>query len=333
MNLKINELKEKNIFTLDMYLDYMCGKNSLNTGLVPGSKDFTVDIGDNKYRIMPAGEGEFSSTFYRGQNEYHSPCKPSLYRGGLKPEYLIKKYELEKILKENLIEELTNHYISINNQYQFSIEYEGLCQHYELPTSLLDITKNKDIAKFFAMCEFNNNEYQPRKGGSGIIYTVDLSKLKKEDRHKICLIGNQPIPRPKEQSGIAIRMNKDEDFNDLNFVEYECFDFTEKEAKEIFMKFNGGEYIFPNNIICKLLLKKLEATSIDSLYKYSNLEGINFYIIFKYFIENGFTISNSLYTNRLNNRKDNRLCLEISKYIKGNMQDFSIRGWAEHYQG
>ncbi|RCX08355.1 FRG domain-containing protein [Marinomonas foliarum] len=331
--MKLEKLEGKKIFSLDMYLDFITKKEFSRIGLVEGNKDYAVDIGSNQYRIMPLGEGEFSPIYYRGQNHYHSPCKPSIFRPDIDDLSLIRRYEFERILKKVRINNLVNHYLLINDQHSFSVEVEGLCQHYELPTSLLDVSKNKSIAKFFAMCEFKDGHYFPRKAGNAYIYKIDLTKVQEKDRNKICLIGNQPLPRSKEQSGIAIKLNKDEDFNLQSFVSLEKIEFTTEEAIEIFNEFKNGTVLFPKDSIKLLIDEILLTISNESLLHFSVEHKKDFYAQFKRALDKEYFISNDYYTDLLKSKNYKNLFFEIENYIKSNMLEFGIRGWSEHFEG
>lgn len=43
--MQLERLEGKNIFSLEMYLDFITKKKHIEIGLVEGSKDYAVDIG------------------------------------------------------------------------------------------------------------------------------------------------------------------------------------------------------------------------------------------------------------------------------------------------
>lgn len=282
---------------------------------------------------MPVGDGEFSTIYYRGQNSYYSPCKASIFRPDIDSFSLVRRYEFERILRKICIQNLANHYLHINNTHYFSVNFEGLCQHYEFPTSLLDISKDKDVAKFFAMCESKNGQYFPREGGCAYIYQIDLTKVRNEDRHKICLIGNQPLPRSKEQSGIAIKLGADEDFNQQEFISLEEIYFTKEEAIDIYNKFKKGDSLFTNDPIKDLIDEILNTISNESIFRFSQEYSKNFHTEFRKLLDRGLYISNDFYYNLLKSKEYKKLYLEVENYIKSNLLSFGVRGWCEHFIG
>ena len=93
----------------------------------------------------------------------------------------------------------------------FEFDLEALAQHYEFKTNDLDITKNFNVAMFFAYTDcingkyvpinFNNTDYEPH------IYVANLGILQSMERNNLKIVGFQVSPRPLAQKAMALDLN------------------------------------------------------------------------------------------------------------------------------
>lgn len=86
---------------------------------------------------------------FRGQNQEHIPCYPSLYRETPRP--LTDSEIFTWKMRFMLFCDMLDTYPIVDKffkRHNFKIDYEGLAQHYGLLTSVLDLTSNIDIALF-----------------------------------------------------------------------------------------------------------------------------------------------------------------------------------------
>lgn len=237
-------------------------------GLVTGNIDdfIAIKTEKNHFKIMPGPE--FFPLLYRGQNKYHKKCYPSLYRNSsTEINILIERIRIiqfEILLKKHpAIKELENYKIL---DCVYKVDYEGLAQHYDFKTSLLDFTRSYDIADFFARCKYNKStgEYEPLNGNcrSGVLYTIDLNiALKHMNRDQtIDIVGLQAIPRPGEQKAFSYRLAKNEDLNKKPFIQKQIIKHNKKKSEDILKRFNGGKKLFPKDDFIEDKAKEIKKT-------------------------------------------------------------------------
>ena len=211
---------------------------------------FVVQTSPRHFRLMPGPE--FSPRLYRGQNEFYDSCIPSMYRNR-KPidiVYWVAKWlELNFVLNEHpaclWLRELEIEGL------RFEFNIQGIAQHYGFPTALLDLSRSKDVAMFFATCRYDNksNTYYPLKSGKAVLYTIDLREmlLENEGQSSALPLGLEPLPRPESQKAFAIQLLPGENLNSKSWVRSATFDITERESNRYFEMFVGGQALFPPN--------------------------------------------------------------------------------------
>jgi hypothetical protein len=112
--------------------------------------------------------------FFRGENEKHESLIPSIYR----PQYNFIENE-DKIYKE-ILSKFPDEMLS----QQTTVEKLIKMQHFELPTRLLDISKNPLVALFFSC-------YQSMKtNGRVYIFSIPDEEIKYCDSDTVSLISN-----------------------------------------------------------------------------------------------------------------------------------------------
>ena len=126
------------------------------------------------------------------------------------------------------------------------IDAEAIAQHYGFASNYLDLTRDENVAKFFAYT------YEDKEtGGYKLIenfeqYSPTLYKANIIDIYKKygCEpIGFQPFLRPIKQWALAVNLGANYKGAKGLFERYKLTD-TE-EAKRIFDYFKGGELLFP----------------------------------------------------------------------------------------
>lgn len=219
---------------------------------------FTVQTDDNGLCnvLYPSSS---SLSLFRGQNQYFTECKPSIFRDeGLSEIELfidvLKRVEFENVLSTfpftKQIETGLSYYL--NNETHtlppIKIDYCGLSQHYEFKTSLLDFTNDKWVAAFFASCQNDKGQYKPIESeGYGVFYF--LSPSENELKGKLSIIGLQPFKRPGEQKAFALKMNRGENINNFSGVEKFLFRHDRQAAQIIYNRMNKGNLLFPNDAL------------------------------------------------------------------------------------
>lgn len=209
---------EEDLMSMDMYSyeDLIAtmitkdGVHALNPRfLVENLDSYGQYIGtkDNKCRIMIGGE--FDYLIFRGQNKDWDFI-PSLKRTDSPIEHCInwiKKEEFKEFFKTTPFYERLPKEIGILNK-DFEFDLEALAQHYEFKTNYLDITKNFNVAMFFAYTICINGKYYPINFDSAnyepYIYISSIGRLQSSFRDEFKIVGFQVSPRPLLQSAMAL---------------------------------------------------------------------------------------------------------------------------------
>lgn len=232
------------------------------------SKDalFVVQTSDEHFSLLPGPE--FLPRLYRGQTGFHNKCVPLLFREPITQiNYLtglLKKYEFYKLMAGHPIIRYLQGWF-IDGKY-FKIDMEGISAHYEFMTPLLDFTRSKDIAMFFAVCEKNeDNLYRPiiDESRDVVLYTVDLVALLGNNNSYFNVIGFQALPRPDVQMAYSLVMGYKENLNLFPFITYEIFKVNRKQSEKYFDLFEGGAKLFPNDIVDDMSLEIKQSLEID----------------------------------------------------------------------
>lgn len=228
-----------------------------------------VQIDDSHFSLLPGPE--FSPRLYRGQTTFHKKCVPSLFREPMTQiRYLsdiLKKFEFYKLMSQHpIIQYLQGWRIDGKN---FKIDMEGLSAHYELATPMMDVTKSKDVAMFFATCkrkDQKSNLYEPimEQGREAVLYTVDLKAMLEANCADFHIIGFQALPRPGAQKAYSLFVGYKENLNESPFVSHEIFRLNRKESEKYFEMFEGGAKLFPDDPIDNLAREIRQSMEIDS---------------------------------------------------------------------
>ena len=211
---------------------------------------------------------EFSPWLYRGQTGFYKRRVPLLFRKATPIRYLtdlLKKYEFHKLMAEHpIVRSLRNWYIDGKH---FKIDMEGLSAHYEFATSMIDVTRSRDIAMFFALCEKNkkSNRYEPITDESRevVLYTVDLKAWLENSNSSFHVIGFQALPRPDAQEAYSFLVRHKQNFSAWPFVSFKRFRVDRKQSERYFEMFEGGAKLFPNDVVDDMAREIKQSRQID----------------------------------------------------------------------
>ncbi|MFQ5686995.1 MAG: FRG domain-containing protein [Candidatus Scalindua sp.] len=228
---------------------------------------FVVQTDDNHFSLLPGPE--FSPRLYRGQNNFHKECVPMLFRKPItKIRYLtdlLKKYEFYKLMAGHPIVRYLQDWC-IDGKC-FKTDLEGLSAHYEFATPMMDVTKSKDVAMFFALCEKNKkiNRYEPitDENRKIVLYTVNLKALFENRNSDFHVIGFQALPRPDAQKAYSLFIGHNHNFNTRSFISHKIFRVNRKQSEKYFEMFEGGSKLFPNDFVDDMAWKIRQSKEID----------------------------------------------------------------------
>lgn len=188
------------------------------------------------------------SPLWRGENEYHERCLPSLYRRKWLPlqklERLIQLEDFRLILQVNPeIKEMEEGGLEVN--------YNGLAQHYGIETNVLDLTNSFLVAAFFATTTYDSlmDVYRPivHMVSQGVIYFFPSGGFMNFGQDvPIWPIGMEVLRRPGEQRGFGMEMTEQK--KDLNqYMDGHLFRFwhTPQVSVKIWEQTKGGGILFP----------------------------------------------------------------------------------------
>ena len=273
---KITVLKGMNITTIEIYgsllLEYRIQDDycRINQEGCVASEDrnalLVVQTDDNHFSLLPGPE--FSPRLYRGQTGYHEKSVPPLFRESTKIESLtnlLKKHEFYKLMSGHPIVRVLQNWC-INGK-RFKIDMEGLSAHYRFATSMMDVTKSKDIAMFFALCKNikETDRYEPimDENQEVVLYTVDMKTMLEKRKSAIHVIGFQALPRPDVQKAYSLFVDENQNFNEYPFVSGEKFTVNPKQSEKYFEMFDGGAKLFPNDIVDEMAWEIRQTKEID----------------------------------------------------------------------
>jgi hypothetical protein len=233
-----------------------------------GSKDeyYLVQTSPDKYRMMPGPE--FSPRLYRGQTKRYSTCKPQLFRGIDKNNarqkfcdfyfWSAKRYELAHIVFHHpAVKDILGWDF---DGLVFDFDIQAVAQHYQYQTQMLDLSRNRDVAMFFATHGFEGSELVPRPavGSEAVLYTIDLRAMlqsQKKSEFRLVPIGIDPLPRSAAQSAFALEMDIGGDLEQVAGVQIETFTVTEELALSSAAKIGGEKSLFPYDSFESVILE------------------------------------------------------------------------------
>lgn len=222
---------------------------------------YAIEMPNGHLGVMPCGE--FDMQFFRGQNKDYRLI-PSFQRDNICNDNITHcvAYIQRETFKETL--KLTAY---CDNLGLDSYDFDSIAQHYGFATNYLDITADREVALFFAytycdknngkyhLIDFKNNDYEPT------LYTIFTFSFF-DNPNLLVPINFQSVLRPQKQRALTLNVSG---MNNKSIAKY----FTkhtlskdieaQKRAKNIYDKFNGGEYLFPKNEIIDKLERDIKS--------------------------------------------------------------------------
>jgi hypothetical protein len=231
--------------------------------------EFERVIWHGEHRIIPAEAwslGRGRETFlYRGQTRRYRPCFPSIFRGAptepipptpgseeakFRCRVMLSRAricELELILREHPFTRLAE-------SHGLTLDYEALAQHYGIPTGLLDLTSNLNVAAFFAVAEWSRELewFRPAEDGEGVLYRVRWLRTRNPASF-FEPIGHGPASRPGRQHAWAFSLKRGVCFESCPVVESVPFRHDGAASREVMARFDGGGTIYPDECLVPLV--------------------------------------------------------------------------------
>lgn len=212
---------------------------------------YVVQTSDKGFRLMPGPE--FSPRLYRGQWKHYPTCKASLFRRCAAYAdalyWTVKRIELGNLLffHPALKDVMSWDFDGL----RFDFNLEAVAQHYQYPTRILDLSRSKDVAMFFASHKFSEEFGNPipAVGSIAVLYTVDVAKLLKAQSLTdiVVPIGLDPLPRPAAQRAFGLELAEGQDFELLEGVYTETFTVTEELASIYAERVGGTSSLLPSD--------------------------------------------------------------------------------------
>jgi hypothetical protein len=235
--------------------------------------EFEVVDWNGTARIVPSealslpGRPAGRSFMYRGEATRYATCMPSLLRGSPNDEWQIKaRLTLERIKVAELELLLREHpFKAVADKRGFHIDYHALAQHYGIPTSLLDLTSNVEIAAFFAVARWDEEagrsgpmktgRFRPMETGTGVMYRFDWAAFGPGYSKFFEPVGFGPGLRPARQHAWTFRLRPGIDFQQVPHVSAFEFTHTKAASLELFEKFTHGASLYPPDCLAPLVKK------------------------------------------------------------------------------
>lgn len=200
---------------------------------------------------------------FRGQSGFYDPSTPSLLRKK-KGRFVVENIFYEEFvlaLKDHPLIRLFGDGIELcGHRYFFEVTYYGLAQHYGFKTRVMDLTSDLDVAKFFAVTDYNEktDTYSPVIDESryGVFYYWDNVPhplaFQPIFGGNLSSIGLQVFPRSGRQKGFLFSMYREQNFNDIPFVRYKLFRHDAAISKQIYKMARRGKLYFPEDELSSL---------------------------------------------------------------------------------
>lgn len=208
-----------------------------------------------QFEVMQMGDGKLCAVpmpmfpLFRGQSRYYEECKPALYRS-----YWTQEALFERQMQLADFGYILNEHPEIKGRIKagIKINYEGLAQHYGIPTDILDFTNSPLVAAFFATTTYDEgtNTYKPimHTIPKGVIYVTQLGGVIESmipDMSCTMPIGMEALHRPGEQRAYGRRMKTTEDLNTSFGYNKFFFWHTPDASMEVWKRCNGRHGFFP----------------------------------------------------------------------------------------
>lgn len=201
---------------------------------------------------------------FRGESEFHNPCKPNLFRKQKQRRFtaeLVRGQEMRLLMMTHPLVELLDTGVELCGVvYRFEMNLFGLTQHYYNKTSFLDLTSDPQVAAFFATAKYDwdTDSYSPivdemHKPGVLYYYSLDINEDFVEPirtrKSPLSTIGLQVFPRSGMQKGFLYDLRNNENFNDVPRTYAVRFKHKADIAQRLCDSFDNGEKLFPDDLL------------------------------------------------------------------------------------
>lgn len=235
---------------------------------------FFNKVNDEKFVMTRLLSGRYSlkpnlksrKFLFRGESEFHSPCRPSVFRKSKQKRYTAEMARGQEMmllmLSHPLVQLLDMGIILKGTRYRFEMNLYGLTQHYYNKSHFLDLTSDPRVACFFATSKYDSDQdtYYPILDSShepGVLYYYsldvnhDFTVDENGQRSRLSTIGLQVFPRSSRQKGFLYALMRGEDFNLVPRLHAVRFKHDPIIAQRIYDSFHGGTDLFPEDILQK----------------------------------------------------------------------------------
>lgn len=232
------------------------------------------DTSDDKFVMTRLYSGRYSlkpnlrhrKYLFRGESEFHNPCKPNLSRNPKQKRFtkeLMKGQEMMLLMMSHPLVQLLDSGIVLNGDLcRFEMNLFGLTQHYYNKTSFLDLTSDPMVAAFFSTTKYDwdTDVYLPieeKDSEIGVLYyynldiNQDFGVRMDGKKSPLSTIGLQVFPRSGRQKGFLYDLRTDENFNDVAQVQAVRFYQRADVSRRIWSAFDEGRALFPEDILMK----------------------------------------------------------------------------------
>ena len=228
---------------------------------------------DDKFVMTRLMSGRYSlkpnlsnrKILFRGESEFHNPCKPNLFRNNKKrfTAELARGQEMMLLMLSHPLVQLLDLGVELCGEvYRFEMNLFGLTQHYYNKTSLIDLTSDPMVAAFFATAKHDDktDTYSPivdENHEPGVLYyynldiNTDFGKPAGTKQSPLSTIGLQVFPRSGKQKGFLYDMRPTENFNEVAQLNAVRFHHDPAISRRICAHFHDGKDLFPDDILMK----------------------------------------------------------------------------------
>ena len=212
-----------------------------------------------KYALKPNLDGR--AFLFRGQSVCKNPSLTSaLRKDGRYVSENIRYCEFIKALFAHPLIQLFWDGIELGGKkYYFEVNFQGLAQHYELKTFVMDMTCDVEATKFFAVTEYRDGGYQLVYDESryGMVYYYDnilrpWAFQVDPNQNQMSTIGLQAFPRSGAQKGFLYLMNKGDNFNKCIGIKWRLFRHNAEITRRVYDAAKGGSIYFPQDELSSL---------------------------------------------------------------------------------
>ena len=230
------------------------------------------NAGEDKFVMTRLKSGRYSlkpnlrhrKFLFRGESEFHNPCKPNLSRNPRQKRFtkeLMKGQEMMLLMMSHPLVQLLDLGVELCGElYRFEMNLFGLTQHYYNKTSFLDLTSDPQVAAFFATTKYDEvtDTYSPMdekdsKVGVLYYYNLDINQdfgLRGDGRKSpLSTIGLQVFPRSGRQKGFLYDLRPGENFNEVAQVQAVRFYQHADASERMWRAYHEGKDLFPDDIL------------------------------------------------------------------------------------